>query len=184
MRNYESNHSDRRAAGSSRGLPASAQIIRRRLNLVLVLFGLGGCEARSAAPVSMTASPSGGAAPTTEEDLSMLMTIGDRRFAITLADNATARSFAAQLPLTIGMTDLNDNEKYAKLPRALPTDASQPGTIRNGDIMLYGSDTLVVFYQTFESGYSYTRIGSVDDPAALVEALGRGDVLVSFSPED
>jgi hypothetical protein len=31
----------------------------------------------------------------------MWMTVLDRRFAITLADNATARSFAALLPLTI-----------------------------------------------------------------------------------
>lgn len=111
----------------------------------------------------------------------MWMIVGDRRFAVTLANNATARSFALLVPLTIDMSDLNDNEKHAKLPRALPADASKPGTIRNGDIMLWGTDTLVLFYVTFDSPYSYTRIGRVDDPAGLVQALGRRDVRITFS---
>ena len=43
------------------------------------------------------------------------------------------------------MPDLNGNEKHVKLQKRLPTDASKPGTIRNGDLMLWDSDTLVVF---------------------------------------
>lgn len=111
----------------------------------------------------------------------MWMTIGDQRFAITLADNVTARSFAELLPLTVSMGDLNNNEKHVRLPAPLPADASRPGTIQSGDIMLYGTDTLVVFYLTFGSPYSYTRIGRVDDPAALAQVLGRGDVRITFS---
>ena len=49
----------------------------------------------------------------------MWMIVGERHFAITLADNAAARAFAAQLPLTLDMTELNGNEKYASLPQAL-----------------------------------------------------------------
>ena len=79
--------------------------------------------------------------------------------AVTLEDNPTARAFAQLLPLTLDMPDLNDNEKHVRLPRSLPTHAVRPGTIRTGDVMLYGSDTLVVFYKTFQSSYSYTRIG-------------------------
>jgi hypothetical protein len=109
------------------------------------------------------------------------MTVGDRRFAVTLADNSTAQSFAALLPLTINLSDLNDNEKHAKLPRALPANASRPGSIHNGDIMLWGSDTLVVFYLNFDTPYSYTLIGRVDDPAGLVQALGPRDARISFS---
>lgn len=108
------------------------------------------------------------------------MSIGDRRFAIVLANNDTARNFAAMMPLTIDMAELNGNEKYADLPSALPVDASRPGTIRNGDLMLYGSRTLVIFYRTFESTYAYTRLGQVEDPAELAATLGRGGIRIEF----
>ena len=111
----------------------------------------------------------------------MWMIVGDRRFAITLADNAAARAIAARLPLTLDMSELNGNEKHADLPDALPAYASRPGTIRNGDLMLYGANTVVVFYATFNSSYAYTRLGRVDDPAGLPQALGRRGVRVVFS---
>jgi hypothetical protein len=47
--------------------------------------------------------------------------------------------------------------------------------------LLYGNDTLVVFYETFDSGYSYTRIGRIADSAGLVQALGPGDSRVTFT---
>ena len=111
----------------------------------------------------------------------MWMTVGEQRFAITLADNAAARTFVTLLPLTLEMSDLNSNEKYASLPGALPTNASKPGTIHAGDLMLYGTDTLVIFYSTFESTYAYTRLGRVDDNANLAQVLGRRAVNVMFS---
>ena len=125
--------------------------------------------------------PSAGAASVQPEELRMWLTVGERRFAITVTDNAAARAFAAQLPLTLDMSELNGNEKHAELPNALPANASRPGTIRNGDLMLYGADTLVVFYSTFDSSYSYTRLGRVNDPAGLAKALGRRGVRVAFS---
>lgn len=41
----------------------------------------------------------------------MWMTIGERRFAIILADTEAARAFAALLPLTLDMEELKGNEK-------------------------------------------------------------------------
>jgi len=148
--------------------------------LGLIVVGCGETSQRAAPEAIFTAAPAGAAA-TEKESHRMWMTVGDRRFAVTLSDNATARSFAALLPLTIDMSDLNDNEKHAKLPRALASDASKPETIRSGDIMLWGTDTLVVFYVTFDSPYSYTRIGRVNDPAGLAQALGPRDVRITFS---
>jgi hypothetical protein len=124
-----------------------------------------------------------GAASASPEESSVWMTVGERRFAMSLTDNEAARAFAALLPLTLEMAELNGNEKHADLPKALPANASRPGTIRNGDVMLYGSRTLVVFYLTFNSSYSYTRLARVDDPAGLAQALGPRGARVTFSKE-
>ncbi len=113
----------------------------------------------------------------------MWMAVGEHRFAITLTDNAAARAFATLLPLTLDMSEHNGNEKHASLPKALPAKASQPGTIRNGDLMLYGTDTLVVFYLKFDSSYKYTRLGRVNDPSGLAKALGMRGVQVVFSKD-
>ena len=43
----------------------------------------------------------------------MWLTVGECRFAITVTDNAAARAFTAQLPLTLDMSELNGNEKHA-----------------------------------------------------------------------
>jgi hypothetical protein len=130
---------------------------------------------------SFAVQPGAAGGANTPADKRVWMTIGERRFSITLADTDAARSFAALLPLTLNMPDLNGNEKHVKLQKPLPTHASTPGTIRNGDLMLWGPDTLVVFYLTFDSPYSYTRLGRVDDPASLPQVLGRGEVRVVFT---
>jgi hypothetical protein len=106
--------------------------------------------------------------------------IADKAFTATLADNPTAAALKQLLPLSITMTELNGNEKLFRLPGALPTRESRPSSIHTGDLMLYGSSTLVVFYKSFPTTYSYTAIGRIDDPAGLEAALGPGDVTVVF----
>lgn len=153
-----------------------------RLGLPLLLLALCAAPATWAAgPAAPTAAPDATSAAKRSEESRMWMTVGERRFAITLADTEAARAFAAMLPLTLDMEELNGNEKKKELPIPLPTDASRPGTIRNGDLLLWGSRTIVVFYLSFESPYAYTRLGRVDDPSGLPLSLGRHDVRVVFS---
>jgi hypothetical protein len=156
-----------------------------RLRVVLALLVIVGCEAGQDPRSGWPAVTAADAAPasTRHEESRMWMSVGERRFAITLTDNAAAHAFAAQLPLTMDMSELNGNEKHGDLPKPLPANASRPGTIRNGDLMLYGADTLVVFYLTFHSSYSYTRLGRVDDPSGLAQALGPRGVRVLFSKD-
>ena len=157
--------------------------------LALASSDCAGASGSSASPLAATeaAQPPGSAAAkaapasTRPEESRMWMTVGARRFAITLTDNSAARALAAQLPLTLDMSELNGNEKHGELPNALPAKASRPGTIRNGDLMLYGSRTLVVFYLDFDSSYSYTRLGRVDDPSDLSQALGPRGVRIASS---
>ena len=160
-------------------------IDRLALSLLLSLLVVGGCEAGEQSTQGSRILTAADAAPASvkSEKLRMWMTVGERSFAITLSDNEAARALSTQLPLTLDFAELNGNEKHASLPKALPANASRPGTIRNGDLMLYGSDTLVVFYLTFDSSYSYTRLGRVDDPAALAQALGKRSVRIIFSKD-
>lgn len=115
-----------------------------------------------------------------KDNMKLQIIIGTAKFTATLQDNAIVKAFKALLPITITMNELNRNEKYYDLPNSLPTAASNSGTIHSGDIMLYGSKTLVLFYKTFSTSYSYTKIGSIDDPSKLEEAIGSSNVTVTF----
>ena len=107
--------------------------------------------------------------------------IGEKVFTARLEDNETARAFAAMLPLKLEMRDLNDNEKVIELSKTLPGEVSNPGAIREGDLMIWSSRSLVLFYKTFPTSYSYARLGRIEDTAGLVEAVGAGTVTVTFA---
>lgn len=110
----------------------------------------------------------------------MIVRIGKQDFTVTLAENETAEAFEAMLPMTVNMNELNGNEKYHYLSTSLPTAPTRPGTIQAGDLMLYGSSCVVLFYETFSTSYSYTRIGKIDNPAGLSKTLGTGSIEVTF----
>jgi len=123
---------------------------------------------------------SSGTTETAAAQNSISVTVLTQQFSATLTDTDTARTFADQLPLTLDMNDINSNEKAFELPEALPSDPQDPGTINNGDLMLYGSNTIVLFYESFDTSYSYTKIGHLTDPDGLSQALGTGNVKVTF----
>ena len=85
--------------------------------------------------------------------------------------------------MTVNMSELNGNEKYFRLSRNLPANASNPGTIQTGDLMIYGSNTLVFFYKSFPTSYDYTRLGRIKDTTGLAAAFGSGSATVTFEVE-
>ena len=108
------------------------------------------------------------------------ITIGGKNFTATLADTPAAAEFLKRLPLTLRMNELNGNEKYAGLSDRLPAESACPGRIGSGELMLYGRSTLVLFYESFPTSYSYTRIGKITDARGLKEAVGRENIAVTF----
>lgn len=107
--------------------------------------------------------------------------LGSKTFTVKLFDNASSRALLAMLPMELTMIELNGNEKYYQMPNRLPANSQHVRTIKPGDLMLYGSDTLVLFYESFTTPYSYTRLGYIEDVSGLANALGSGSVQVTFS---
>lgn len=110
----------------------------------------------------------------------MIIDVGGQSFQVTLYDNETVRVLLERLPMTLSMNELHGNEKFYNLDEALPTNSENVGSIQTGDIMLFGSDCLVLFFDDFGTSYNYTRIGHVQDEDAFVNALTGGTVEVTF----
>ena len=111
---------------------------------------------------------------------SMKIVISDKIFELKLYENKTVEEFKSLLPLKLNMSDLHNNEKYATLPKTLPTNKEYPQTIKKGELMLFGNDTLVLFYDSFSTSYSYTKIGYIDDLNGLEKALGKSNITIKF----
>lgn len=112
------------------------------------------------------------------------ITVGDQDFSAELYDNETTRKWAGQMPMTLEMSELNGNEKYHYFSESLPTNPERPDAIHTGDLMLYGQSCLVLFYKDFVTSYSYTPLGYMEDATGLAQALGNGNVTVSFRLDD
>ena len=115
----------------------------------------------------------------TEESISLK--INGEIFNVTLEDNDAARALKKMLPLELNMNELNGNEKYFYLDENLPSNSERVGQIHAGDLMLYGTDCVVLFYKDFSTSYSYTRLGTLDNSDGLAEILGTGNVNVAFA---
>jgi hypothetical protein len=105
------------------------------------------------------------------EETPIKITIADTVITARLADNATARDLAAQLPLTLAFKDFNQVEKLARLPRPLSMDGVPAGADPDiGDIGYYAPSGDLVFYYG-DVGYwnGIVRIGRLDTTMELIQ---------------
>ena len=99
--------------------------------------------------------------------------IRDKTFPFILKDTTAANELKQKLPLKLKMTKLNDNEIYYQFTyEHFTTNTKSVGSINIGDIYLYQSNYLVLFYKTFSTSYSYSDLGQLTDTNGLVEAIG------------
>lgn len=110
----------------------------------------------------------------------MKVIINGKEFTAELSETKAAAEFSELLPLTFEMEELNGNEKCRYLSKKLTEESKKVGKIEKGDIMLFGKSCLVIFYKSFETPYSYTRIGKILNPDGLEKAAGSWDAEVSF----
>ena len=102
--------------------------------------------------------------------------INDKKYSLELENNNTAEAFLDKLPLEFNMNELNGNEKYVYMDFNLPTSSYKPHNIKKGDVMLFGDNCLVIFYKSFTTNYSYTKIGHINN----LDDLYNSDILVRF----
>lgn len=103
-----------------------------------------------------------------------------------LIDNAATRSLVERLssgPITISMNNYGGFEKVGALPWSLPSEDKYIST-KPGDIMLYTSNNLVIFYG--ENSWDYTPLGILEttDPKVISEFVGTGTKQVTLSLSD
>ena len=99
----------------------------------------------------------------------------------TLYENEATRELIKKFPITITMSDLNNNEKYSYLSQKFTKNEEDVTEIKTGDIMLYGDNCLVIFYKDLPTIYNYTKIGHIDNTAELLSVVGDSNVDVAFS---
>ena len=104
------------------------------------------------------------------------ITINGKTYKATLEDNETSRRLIELLPFEVTMEELNGNEKYIYLASSFPVNATKPKHIEKGDIMLFDSSCIVIFYKSFNTDYEYTRIGHIDN----LDNLGKEDIIAKF----
>lgn len=115
--------------------------------------------------------------------MNMKVQVGDTIFSATLEENAAVSALVEMMresPVVLQMCDFSGFEKVGPLGNSLPADNSQT-TTHAGDIVLYNGNQIVIFYGS--NSWSYTRLGHIDDLTGWEEALGNGDVTVTFSLE-
>lgn len=105
-------------------------------------------------------------------------------FNLELESNDTTEALLKHLPLKMELADLHANEKYEYLPFSLPTTSYEPITIEEGDVLLFNDNCFVIFYKTFKNpGYSYSKIGKVEDTKRLKQVVGQKNIKVIVSKD-
>ena len=108
---------------------------------------------------------------------------GGSTFTAALEDNEAVNAFVEMLeegPVEIEMSEYGGFEKVGSLGASLPASNSQM-TTQAGDIVLYNSSQIVMFYGS--NSWSYTKLAEVEDLTGWEDALGSGSVTVTFSIE-
>ncbi len=103
------------------------------------------------------------------------------QFGLSILNNAPGKQLYDSLPKVLYMTDSNSNTKTAMETDIIyAMDEYKPATLTAGDFMLFGNVRYELTYADHTSGYAYTRLGRVVNPAGLKEALGTGVVSLTI----
>lgn len=119
-----------------------------------------------------------------EAEGQMQMVINDTAVNVAWEDNESVRALRelAADGLEIRMSMYGGFEQVGAIGRSLPSQDVQT-TTESGDIVLYSSNQMVVFYGS--NSWAYTRLGKITDrtPEEMRDLLGNGSVTVRLTAE-
>lgn len=118
------------------------------------------------------------------EEMMINISINEQNYTAKLYDNPSVQAFIKSFPMTITMEDLHGNEKYYYMDNSLPTNSVAVNNIKTGDIMLFGANCLVLFYKNFNTSYTYTRLGYVENRERLAKTITNGSVKLTLTLEE
>ena len=113
----------------------------------------------------------------------IIITIKNKKYEAILYDNSTTKELIKKIPITITMSDLNENEKYYNFSKSFSTSSENVANINKGDIMLFGDNCLVIFYKSFSTHYKYTKLGYIKNTEDLENSFGKGGISITFEIE-
>ena len=115
-------------------------------------------------------------------EMSMQMSINGTPVVVTWEENDSVYALRelAKTGLTIQMSMYGGFEQVGSIGQRLPSSDRQTST-SSGDIVLYSSNQLVVFYGS--NSWAYTRLGHITDktPEEMRELLGNSDVTITLT---
>lgn len=119
-----------------------------------------------------------------EAESQMQMRINDTPVTVAWEDNESVSALRelATNGLTIQMSMYGGFEQVGSIGQRLPSHDVQT-TTSSGDIVLYSSSQIVVFYGS--NSWAYTRLGRIKDktPEEVRNLLGNGDVTITLTLE-
>ena len=120
-----------------------------------------------------------------EETFTMIMKINDTDVNVAWENNDSVKALAELAsagPVTIQTSAYGGFEQVGPIGTSLPSNDTSIKT-KAGDIMLYTSDQMVIFYGS--NSWSYTRLGRITDKSSseLRDLLGGSGVTVTVTAE-
>lgn len=148
------------------------------LMLVLLLLSMSACSQDSPDAEQIPET-------TTEEEIAMKMTINDTAVKVAWENNESVKALSKMAedgPVTVQMNAYGGFEQVGSIGQSLPSNDTDISTSA-GDIMLYTSDHIVIFYGS--NSWSYTRLGRISDKTdkELSELLSGSGVTVTITAE-
>ncbi len=113
----------------------------------------------------------------------MVLRIGETQVPVIWEENASVaelRELAAD-GIRIDMSMYGGFEQVGPIGRTITSDDAQT-TTSSGDIVLYSSNQIVIFYGS--NSWSYTRLGKITlSEAEMTALLSNGDVSITLTME-